>query len=188
MQTAVQRTLATSYTAQKGLFIKLFSSLTDMSNFYDFTVKDIEGKDVSMKEFAGKVLLIVNVASQCGFTPQYQGLQSLQDKYQNRDFTVLGFPCNQFGAQEPGSNAEIKEFACSRFKATFPLMGKVDVNGSDAHPLWSYMKKQKGGFGILEAIKWNFTKFLIDKEGNVVGRFSPMTKPEDLEKEIEKLL
>eukprot|EP01026_Neomeris_dumetosa_P075994 TRINITY_DN810_c1_g2_i1.p1 TRINITY_DN810_c1_g2~~TRINITY_DN810_c1_g2_i1.p1 ORF type:complete len:185 (-),score=15.94 TRINITY_DN810_c1_g2_i1:121-675(-) len=164
------------------------SSKPGMSEFYQFGYKDIDGREVSLQQYSGKVLLIVNVASQCGFTPQYQGLQSLYDKYKDRGFEVIGFPCNQFGAQEPGTNQEIKEFACSRFKVTFPLTDKVDVNGSNVHPLWEYMKKQKGGIWLLEGIKWNFTKFLVDRQGNVVNRFSPMTTPESIAKEIEKLL
>ncbi len=155
---------------------------------YDFKVKDIQGKDVSLEQYAGKVLLIVNVASQCGFTPQYGGLESLYKKFKDKGFVVLGFPCNQFGSQEPGSETEIKSFCETSFGVTFPLFAKIDVNGKNTHPLYEFLKKEEKGLLGTEMIKWNFTKFLVDASGNVVERFAPNTKPEDLEKDILKLL
>ena len=141
-----------------------------------------------MSNYKDKVLLIVNTASQCGFTPQYQGLQALYHKYRDRGLVVLGFPCNQFGKQEPGSTSEIQSFCETRFGVSFPLFEKVDVNGINAHPLFKYLTKAMPGILGTEGIKWNFTKFLVDRKGNVVKRYPSMTKPEDLEKEIEALL
>lgn len=155
--------------------------------FYDYKVKNISGEDVSMSDYKGKVVLIVNTASKCGFTKQYEGLEELYEKYKDQGFVILGFPCNQFGAQEPGGNAEIKNFCTSTFSVTFPMMSKIDVNGDDADPLYKFLKKEKGGI-LGDNIKWNFTKFLIDREGNVVDRFASQKTPKALEKEVEKLL
>lgn len=155
--------------------------------FYDYKVKSISGEEVSMSEYKGKVVLIVNTASKCGFTKQYEGLEELYEKYKDQGFVILGFPCNQFGAQEPGDNEEIKNFCTSTFSVTFPMMSKIDVNGDDADPLYKFLKKEKGGI-LGDDIKWNFTKFLIDREGNVVDRFASQKTPKALEKEVEKLL
>lgn len=155
--------------------------------FYDYKVKNILGEEVSMSEYKGKVVLIVNTASKCGFTKQYEGLEELYEKYKDQGFVILGFPCNQFGAQEPGGNEEIKNFCTSTFSVTFPMMSKIDVNGDDADPLYKFLKKEKGGI-LGDDIKWNFTKFLIDREGNVVDRFASQKTPKALEKEVEKLL
>ena len=155
--------------------------------FYDYKVKSISGEEVSMSEYKGKVVLIVNTASKCGFTKQYEGLEELYEKYKDQGFVILGFPCNQFGAQEPGGNEEIKNFCTSTFSVTFPMMSKIDVNGDDADPLYKFLKKEKGGI-LGDDIKWNFTKFLIDREGNVVDRFASQKTPKALEKEVEKLL
>lgn len=154
---------------------------------YDHIVQDSQGKDLSLKDYQGKVLLIVNTASKCGFTKQYAGLQDLYEKYRDRGFEILAFPCNQFGHQEPGTNQEIQNFCTDLFSVTFPVMGKIDVNGEGESPLYTDLKKSQGGlFG--SAIKWNFTKFLVDRQGRVVGRFAPTTKPQDLEEDIEKIL
>ena len=134
------------------------------------------------------MLLIVNIASKCGFTPQYKGLEALYEKYKDRGFAVLGFPCNQFGEQEPGTEAEIAEFCELNYGVTFPMFSKIDVNGEDAHPLFKYLKSMKKGLLGSEAIKWNFTKFLVDKDGKVVERYAPTTKPEDLENDIERAM
>ena len=155
--------------------------------FYDYKVKSISGEEVSMSEYKGKVVLIVNTASKCGFTKQYEGLEELYEKYKDQGFVILGFPCNQFGAQEPGDNAEIKNFCTSTFSVSFPMMSKVDVNGESADPLYKFLKKEKGGI-LGDEIKWNFTKFLVDREGNVVDRFASQKTPKALEKEVEKLL
>lgn len=155
--------------------------------FYDYKVKNILGEEVSMSEYKGKVVLIVNTASKCGFTKQYEGLEELYEKYKDQGFVILGFPCNQFGAQEPGDNAEIKNFCTSTFSVTFPMMSKIDVNGESADPLYKFLKKEQGGI-LGDEIKWNFTKFLIDREGNVVDRFASQKTPKQLEKEVEKLL
>ena len=155
--------------------------------FYDYKVKNILGEELSMSEYKGKVVLIVNTASKCGFTKQYEGLEELYEKYKDQGFVILGFPCNQFGAQEPGDNAEIKNFCTSTFSVTFPMMSKIDVNGDDADPLYKFLKKEKGGI-LGDDIKWNFTKFLIDREGRVVDRFDSQKTPKALEKEVEKLL
>ncbi|WBU28803.1 glutathione peroxidase [Rhodopseudomonas palustris] len=158
-----------------------------MASIYDFTAKSLAGKDVSLKQFEGKVLLIVNTASACGFTPQYKGLEALQEKYGPRGFSVLGFPCNQFGAQEPGDEAQIAQFCSTNYGVTFPMFAKIDVNGAGAHPLYKFLKDEKGGL-LGSAIKWNFTKFLVDRSGRVVSRHAPTTTPEALSKEIETLL
>eukprot|EP01138_Halocafeteria_seosinensis_P002122 gb/GECG01002172.1/.p1 GENE.gb/GECG01002172.1/~~gb/GECG01002172.1/.p1 ORF type:complete len:213 (+),score=30.42 gb/GECG01002172.1/:1-639(+) len=156
----------------------------------DFYVKDIKGNDVKVGDYLDgkKAALIVNVASKCGFTKQYEGLQSLYQTYQDKGFTVLGFPCNQFMGQEPGTDEQIQEFACSRFKVSFPLFSKINVNGNDAHPLYEYMKKERPGLMGSKGVKWNFTKFLVDGEGKVIKRFSPNDEPASLEKDLKPLL
>ncbi|BAU14860.1 glutathione peroxidase [Leptolyngbya sp. NIES-3755] len=161
---------------------------TQSPSIYDFAANSLEGQPVSLSTFKDKVLLIVNTASQCGFTPQYQGLQSIYTKYQNQGFEVLGFPCNQFGQQEPGSANEIQSFCEMRFGVTFPLFEKIDVNGANAHPLFKYLTKSAPGIFGTEGIKWNFTKFLVDRSGKVVKRYPSTTKPEDIEKDIQALL
>jgi glutathione peroxidase len=154
----------------------------------DFTVDDIRGKPVKLDRYQGRVLLVVNTASQCGFTPQYKGLEALQKKYHAKGFDVLGFPCNQFGAQEPGSEKEIATFCETSFGVTFPMFAKVDVNGDAAAPLYQWLKKEKPGLLGSEAIKWNFTKFLVDRKGKVVARYAPNDTPESIAPDIEKLL
>ena len=158
-----------------------------MSSIYDFTATSLAGDDVPLRRFEGQVLLIVNTASACGFTPQYKALEELHEKLAPRGFAVLGFPCNQFGSQEPGDATQIAQFCSSNYAITFPMFAKVDVNGSKAHPLYKYLTNAK--FGLLgPSIKWNFTKFLVDRSGQVVARHAPTTKPEGLVKEIEGLL
>lgn len=159
-----------------------------MEKFHDISVKAIDGRDVSLADYAGKVVLVVNTASKCGFTPQYDGLKALYEKYREHGFVVLGFPCNQFGAQEPGSERQIAEFCEMRFNIAFPMFAKIDVNGPNAHPLYRHLKAARPGVFNTEGIKWNFTKFLIDRNGNVVERYAPATKPEDLAAAIEALL
>ena len=154
---------------------------------YDFKVKNISGAEVDLSEYKGKYLLIVNTASQCGFTPQYKGLQELHHDLSSK-LAVLGFPCNQFGKQEPGDENEIKNFCSLTYDVNFPLFAKVDVNGEKAHPLYEYLKKEAPGILGTENIKWNFTKFLVDKDGKVVGRYAPTDKPESLARDIEKAL
>lgn len=158
-----------------------------MTSIYDFTAKSLDGKDVSLGDWRGKVMLIVNTASKCGFTYQYQGLEALHRDYAARGLAVLGFPCNQFGKQEPGDAAEIANFCSLTYDVTFPMFAKIDVNGDNAHPLYTWLKTQKRGF-LFSRIKWNFTKFLVDRSGKVVGRFGPTTKPEALRAAIEALL
>jgi len=157
-----------------------------MASVYDFRARDIDGKERSLSEFRGKTLLIVNVASQCGFTPQYKGLEALHRKYADKDVEVLGFPCNQFGKQEPGDANEIKNFCSLTYDVTFPVFSKIDVNGANAQPLYNYLTREKGGGILGRSIKWNFTKFLIDKNGKVVGRFAPTVTPEQLDGVIAK--
>jgi glutathione peroxidase len=159
-----------------------------MTSVYDFSAKTIDGKPRKLGDYAGKVLLIVNTASQCGFTPQYKGLEALYKKYKPRGFAVLGFPSNQFGAQEPGTESEISEFCELNYGVSFPMFSKVDVNGKDAHPLYKYLTSEKKGLLGTEGIKWNFTKFLVGKDGAVVERYAPTTKPEELENDIERAL
>ena len=158
-----------------------------MSGVYDFTATSLSGDEVPLKRFEGQVLLIVNTASKCGFTPQYQGLEALQREFSPRGFAVLGFPCNQFGGQEPGDARQIADFCESKYDVTFPMFSKIDVNGFDAHPLYDYLKKEKSGL-LGPSIKWNFTKFLVDRAGKVVARHAPTTTPDALKKEIEALL
>ncbi len=158
---------------------------------YEFSAETLDGRSASLSEFNGKVLLIVNTASQCGFTPQYAGLEALYRTYKERGLAVLGFPCNQFGAQEPGTAAEIGAFCERNYGVSFPMFAKIDVNGEKTHPLYRFLKKEKPGLlGPLGggSIKWNFTKFLVDRSGKVVGRFASTTKPESLARNIEKLL
>jgi len=154
---------------------------------YDFTSKTLAGEDVPLASYRGRVLLIVNTASKCGFTPQYEGLEKLYEDLGGRGFTVLGFPCNQFGAQEPGSESEIGEFCQVNYGVSFPMFAKIDVNGAHAHPLYAYLKREKPGL-LGGRIKWNFTKFLVDRAGKVVARYAPTTKPKDLQKPIAQLL
>ncbi|MBQ7247155.1 MAG: glutathione peroxidase [Lachnospiraceae bacterium] len=156
-------------------------------SIYDYSVKDMKGNDVSMEEYRGKVLLIVNTATGCGFTPQYDGLQKLYETYQEKGLEILDFPCNQFANQAPGTNEEIVTFCKGRFGVTFRQFAKIDVNGSDAIPLYEYLKEQKHGV-LGRKIKWNFTKFLVDRVGNVVERYAPTVKPEDIEGKIKELL
>ena len=158
------------------------------TSIYDISVNGIDGKAQPLERYRDKVLLVVNAASECGFTPQYQGLQTVYDKLHRRGFEVLAFPCNQFGAQEPGSESDIQSFCELKYGVTFPLFAKVDVNGEEAAPLFRYLKKAKPGLLGTEAIKWNFTKFLIDRQGNVVERYAPNVEPESIIGDIEKLL
>ncbi len=158
-----------------------------MASIYDFSARSLAGEDTPLKRFEGKVLLIVNTASACGFTPQYKGLEALQQKYGARGFSVLGFPCNQFGRQEPGSATQIGEFCSSNYAVTFPMFDKIEVNGNNAHPLYQYLRREKSGL-LGSAIKWNFTKFLVDRSGKVVGRYAPTTTPGQLAGDIEALL
>ena len=157
-------------------------------NIYNHSCKDNAGKLQRLSAFEGQALLIVNTASKCGFTPQYNGLQELQEKFKDSGFSVLAFPCNQFGGQEPGSSEEIQEFCTVNYGINFPIFEKVDVKGEDAHPLFKYLTSEKKGLLGSESIKWNFTKFLINKEGKPVARFAPNTTPEKISKEIENLL
>ena len=154
----------------------------------DINVTTIDAKEISLSKYKGKVLLIVNVASECGFTPQYEGLEKLYQTYKDDGFMVLGFPSNQFGNQESGSDEEIKFFCQGTYDVHFDMFSKVEVNGDNASPLYNYLKTKQGGFLGMDSIKWNFTKFLVDREGNVVDRFSPSTKPKRLKDDIEKLL
>ena len=156
-------------------------------NIYDFQVKDAKGNLVNLSDYKGKTLLIVNTATGCGFTPQYKGLQALYDKYQAKGFEILDFPCNQFGNQAPGTEDEIHQFCEINYKTTFRLFSKIDVNGKNESPLYTYLKGQKGGF-LSKRIKWNFTKFLVDKTGKVVERFAPTATPESIEKKIASIL
>ena len=161
-----------------------------MSNatVYAFTARTVEGRDQSLADYKGKVLLVVNVASECGFTPQYEGLEELYRRFKDRGFVVLGFPCNQFGAQEPGSEAQIKSFCETKFGVTFPLFAKIDVNGSAAHPLYEFLKSSEPGLLGTEAIKWNFTKFLVGRDGQVLKRYAPQDAPKNLAKDIDAAL
>lgn len=158
-----------------------------MTSLHDFSATSIDGKPVDLSSYDGKVVLVVNTASKCGFTPQYKGLQELQDTYGDRGFAVLGFPCDQFGHQEPGDEEEIATFCERNFGVSFPLFAKIDVNGDDAHPLYQWLKKEEGGL-LGGKIKWNFTKFLVGRDGQVIDRFAPTTKPEKLTGDIEKAL
>ncbi|OVE82113.1 glutathione peroxidase [bacterium K02(2017)] len=159
-----------------------------MSDIYQFDVNTITGESTSLSQYKGKVLLIVNTASKCGFTPQYEGMETIYKDYKNQGFEVLAFPCNQFGSQEPGGSEEIKEFCSLNYKSSFPLFEKIDVNGKNAHPLYKYLTHEKPGLLGSEMIKWNFTKFLIGKDGKPIKRYAPKTKPESLGGDIEKAL
>jgi len=159
-----------------------------MASFYDFSVDDIHGKPVKLDRYKGKVVLVVNTASKCGFTPQYKGLEALYRKYHDQGLEVLGFPCNQFGAQEPGSESEIEQFCEVNYGVTFPMFAKVDVNGDGAAPVYRFLKSAKPGLLGSEAIKWNFTKFLVDRGGKVVARFAPNDTPESIAGDVEKAL
>ena len=159
-----------------------------MASIYDFSVKDIHGKEQKLDRYKDKVVLVVNTASKCGFTPQYKGLESVYKKMHDRGLEVLGFPCNQFGAQEPGDEAQIESFCEINYGVTFPMFAKIDVNGDAAAPLYKYLKKEKPGLLGSEAIKWNFTKFLVDRKGKVVERYAPNVEPEAIAGDIETLL
>ena len=157
-------------------------------SIYDFEAQTIDGNTQKLEAYKGKALLIVNVASKCGFTPQYTGLEALHRKLHDQGFDVLGFPCDQFGHQEPGNEDEIKNFCSSTYGVTFPMFSKIEVNGDNAHPIYQYLKQEKTGILGIGAIKWNFTKFLVDKNGHVVKRYAPTEKPEDIEKDIIAVL
>lgn len=157
-------------------------------NLYEFTVKTIDGQTVAMETYRGKVLLIVNVASKCGFTSQYAGLEALYRRYQYKGFAILGFPCDQFAHQEPGSEAEIQSFCSLTYEVTFPLFAKIEVNGSGAHPLYKYLKEAQPGLFGSEAIKWNFTKFLVNREGQVLKRYAPTDTPEKIESDLRRMI
>lgn len=159
-----------------------------MSSAYDFSALTLDGQDVPLSQYAGKVMLVVNTASKCGFTPQYTGLEQLWRKYEDQGLVVLGFPCDQFGHQEPGDADEIRNFCSLSYDVTFPLFGKVEVNGAKAHPFYQWLKSEKPGLLGIAAIKWNFTKFLIDQNGQVVKRYAPTDTPEKIEKDIARLL
>lgn len=158
-----------------------------MSSIYDFTAERMDGMQQDFTDYQGKVLLIVNTASKCGFTPQFAGLETLYQQYKDRGLVVIGFPCNQFGSQDPGSNEEIGDFCQKNYGVSFPMMTKVDVNGKDAHPIFDWLKEQKGGV-LTDGIKWNFTKFLVGDDGHVLERYAPTTKPESMASDIERAL
>lgn len=159
-----------------------------MSKLYTFSAQALTGGDVPLDQYRDKVLVIVNTASECGFTPQYAGLQALHERFANRGFAVLGFPCNQFGKQEPGDAVQIGAFCEKNYGVTFPMFAKIDVNGEHAHPLYRYLTSEAPGILGLKAIKWNFTKFLVNRQGEIVKRYAPSTKPEEIAGDIEKLL
>ena len=159
-----------------------------MSELYNISVKDIDMNLIELNAYKGKTLLIVNVASKCGFTPQYKDLQNLHEKYQDKGLEVLGFPCNQFGAQEPGTNEEVKSFCEVNYNVSFKMFNKIDVNGPDASPLFKFLKHESPGIMGTEAIKWNFTKFLVDKDGQVIKRFAPKDGESEIESELQKIL
>ena len=168
------------------LIINLFAM--SQETIHDLSFKSIEGSEISFADYKGKMIMIVNTASKCGFTPQYEGLENLQKKYEEKGFSVLAFPCNQFGNQEPGNNNEIQEFCSLNFQTSFPVMSKIDVNGKNADPLFNYLKSEKKGLLGSKGIKWNFTKFLVDQNGEVIKRYSPNTEPKDIAQDIENLL
>lgn len=159
-----------------------------MTTLADFEANGIDGDPVQLRQFAGSVVLVVNTASRCGFTPQYEGLQQLYDRYKARGFTILGFPCNQFGAQEPGSESEIQNFCTTQYSISFPMFAKIDVNGAAAHPLYRWLTNEAPGVLGIKSIKWNFTKFLLDRTGQVRERYAPQTAPSDIASAIEALL
>jgi len=173
---------------KKLLSILILTLSLHAQSFYDFNATDIEGNKVSMSTYKNKLVLIVNTASECKFTPQYEGLQALYSKYKNEGLVILGFPSNQFREQEPGSNKEIHFFCTSNYKVNFPMFAKIDVNGENAIDLYKYLKKEQPGFLWTESIKWNFTKFLVNQEGKVIKRYGSMTEPEDIEEDIQNLL
>src|SRR5690606_266395 len=158
-----------------------------MSTIYDFTAECMDGTSQAFADYKGKVLLIVNTASKCGFTPQFEGLEALYQQYKEQGLVVIGFPCNQFGAQDPGTNVEVGAFCQKNYGVSFPMMAKIDVNGKDAHPIFDWLKDQKGGL-LIDGIKWNFTKFLIGTDGQVIDRYAPTTKPDALKADIEQAL
>ena len=170
------------------LFLTSIIAKENNMSIYDFNVKTIDGEEVSMSKYKGKVLLIVNVASKCGFTSQYEGLENLYEKYKNQDFMVLGFPSNQFANQEPESNDKIKEFCSLTYEVKFDMFAKIDVNGENEAPLYKFLKSNQKGILGTEAIKWNFTKFLVDKDGTIVNRYGSATTPESIETDVKKLL
>ena len=159
-----------------------------MTTAYDFSAKTLDGADQALADYTGKAMLIVNTASKCGFTPQYTGLEKLFEKYRDKGLVVLGFPCDQFGHQEPGDAEEIKNFCSLNYDVKFPLYEKIEVNGGNAHPLWKWLKKEKPGLLGIEGVKWNFTKFLVDKQGQVVKRYAPTDTPEKIEKDLASVL
>ncbi|HEX4872365.1 MAG TPA: glutathione peroxidase [Nevskiaceae bacterium] len=159
-----------------------------MTTLYDFEARDINGQNQALAAYRGKVLLIVNVASKCGFTPQYKGLEALYRQFKDQGLVVLGFPCDQFGHQEPGDENEIKNFCSLNYEVSFPMFAKIKVNGEDAHPLYQFLKEQKGGLLGMDFIKWNFTKFLVDRQGQVVKRYAPTDTPESIGKDLAPLL
>ena len=162
--------------------------MAENTSIYDIAVKDIKGNELALEAYRGKVMLIVNTASKCGFTPQFEGLQALNEAYESQGLAILGFPCNQFLSQDPGSNDEISQFCSLNYGVTFPMFAKVEVNGPDSHPLYQFLKHSAKGMLGSEGIKWNFTKFLVDRSGRVVKRYPPTAKPEALKADIEKLL
>jgi glutathione peroxidase len=166
----------------------LFSREAHMESLYTFTARTLGGETIGLDRYREKVLLIVNTASECGFTPQYEGLQKLYEQYGASGFEVLGFPCNQFGKQEPGDAAQIGGFCEKNYGVSFPMFDKIDVNGANAHPLYRHLTEEAPGLLGIEAIKWNFTKFLVDRKGDIVKRYAPVTKPEAIASDIEKLL
>ncbi len=159
-----------------------------MTSIYDFEAATIQGSNNKLEQYRGKVLLIINTASKCGLTPQFEGLEALYNQYKDKGLAIIGFPCNQFGQQDPGNNDEIQEFCQMNYGVSFPMYAKIDVNGSDTHPLYQYLKDEAPGLMGSKKIKWNFTKFLVNKEGDVIKRFAPATKPEKLANAIEKAL
>ncbi|RYY78518.1 MAG: glutathione peroxidase [Moraxellaceae bacterium] len=159
-----------------------------MTTIYDFSAEKLEGDTQALSDYSGKVVLIVNTASKCGFTPQFEGLEKVYEKYKDQGFVVLGFPCNQFASQDPGSNTDIGEFCQRNYGVSFPMFAKIDVNGGNAHPLYKYLTKEAKGLLGTEAVKWNFTKFLVGRDGNVIDRYATATKPEAMVKDIEKAL
>lgn len=183
----IRRNDLSRHLRHKNFKVFTFTKSDFMNEFYDFTAKDLQGKDVKLEKYRGKVVLVVNTASECGFTPQFEGLEDLYRTHKNDGLVVLGFPCNQFGKQEPGDEKSIAEGCVVNYGVTFPMFSKVDVNGKDAHPLFKYLKKELGGL-LGSKIKWNFTKFLIDREGKPVKRFAPITKPESIQEDIKRLL
>lgn len=185
----MKKTLATLLLSVIPLTIQAGEAMTKHQKmFYDYNATSIIGEEISMSQYKGKVVLVVNTASKCGFTPQYEGLQKLYEKYKDEGFVILGFPCNQFNQQEPGSEKEIKTFCTTNYHISFPLFEKIEVNGDKTHPLYKFLKSEATGFLWTKSIKWNFTKFLIDTEGKVLTRYGSSTKPKDIETDISKLL